>query len=82
MQGTAMLLISTLFHPKGWKRLEIKSIAVPSCIFVKLLCGDKIRQAKTAFFPTEFLTDTFRWRNFCDGHKTLVMVHWNALGWK
>ena len=26
MQGTAMLLISTLFHPKGWKRLEIKSI--------------------------------------------------------
>ena len=23
-----------LFHPNGWKRVEIKSIAVPSCIFV------------------------------------------------
>ena len=35
-QGTAMLLISSLFYPLGWKRVEIKSIAVPCMLIPQL----------------------------------------------
>ena len=49
-----MLLISSLFHPLGWKRVEIKSIAVP-CMhileFGREKCSLTTSAGKNCIFP-------------------------------
>ena len=53
-EGTAMLLISSLFHPDGWKRLEIKSIAVPwmhTLQFGREKCSLTTSAGKNCIFP-------------------------------